>query len=56
MIEAGGTGIIWPLVFLAVLVGLYGYIIRVGIHHKPVFGIAKHSLRYWWHRLAHVTR
>ncbi|UIF85071.1 hypothetical protein [Cupriavidus sp. UYPR2.512] len=56
MTEAHSAGIIWSLVFLAVLVGLYGYIIRVGIHHKPVFSKAKHSLRYWWHRLVHVTR
>lgn len=56
MTETDSAGIIWSLVFLAVLVGVYGYIIRVGIHHKPVFGIAKRSLRYWWHRLVHVTR
>jgi hypothetical protein len=56
MTEAGGAGVIWSLVFLAVLIGLYGYIIRVGIYHKPVFGVAKHSLRYWLHRLAHMAR
>lgn len=56
MIEGGSSGISWSLVFVAVLVAVYGYIIRVGIHHKPVFGVAKYSLRYWWHRLAHVTR
>ncbi|MFS8980650.1 hypothetical protein [Cupriavidus necator] len=47
---------IWPLVFLGVLIALYALIIRVGIHHKPVFHKAKHSLRYWLDRLAHVAR
>ncbi|MDK3021361.1 hypothetical protein QO239_01915 [Cupriavidus taiwanensis] len=56
MNETDSAGMIWSLVFLAVLVGLYGYIIRVGIHRKPVFGMTRHTLRYWRHRLVHVIR
>lgn len=47
---------IWPLAFLGILIALYALIIRVGIHRKPVLHKAKHSLRYWRNRLAHVAR
>ncbi|AGW92876.1 hypothetical protein N234_22895 [Ralstonia pickettii DTP0602] len=52
----GGPMTIWPLAFLGMLIALYALIIRVGIHRKPVLHKAKHSLRYWRNRLAHVAR
>ncbi len=51
-----GPMTIWPLAFLGMLIALYALIIRVGIHRKPVLHKAKHSLRYWRNRLAHVAR
>lgn len=47
---------IGSLVFLGVVIAIYAYIIRVGLHHKPVLSISKHTFRYWWDRILHLAK
>lgn len=48
---------IWSLIPLGVMIGIYAYIVRIAIHRRPALHIhAKYSFRYWWLRVAHMTK